>query len=139
MLGNLSKLLGDTLWRKHQVNTARSHRTAGHGFVFRGFVLRESNPPFRFDGFSAERPISSCAGKNDADSAFTAIPSQRFEKNVDGTRRAAVPAPRRKLQHSTCDLDVSIGRDDVNMIWLYLQLVRHLSRRHGSAPGKNPG
>jgi hypothetical protein len=116
----------DVLRRQDQVDGACGHRTARHRVVAGGVVLREGNAPLSLDGLQAHRAVGGSAGENHPYRTVALIIRQRLEKAINRAMRCPRPGPGGQLQHTRGDAQIPIGWNDVDVIRLDAQIVRHL-------------
>ena len=139
MLCDATDLLGDVARVHDEIGAARSDRAARHRVVFGGTILGEGNATFGFNGFQSEGAVGGSAGEDDADGAFALVQRKRFEKGVNGAGRLAVGRAGPDFQNAPGDAQVSVMRDNINVVGFDPEIVRRLADGHGGGPRQDLG
>src|SRR4029077_9255220 len=112
MVGNTPDFSRDCIWRQNNVHKSGANCAARHGVELCAlFSLREGQPASCFDRAQTSSAIAPGSGKHDADSARSAIFSERFKKMVDGDVESLCAADQ-------CQLPI-LG-DDAFVRWLHI-------------------
>ena len=134
MLCDATDLFGDVARVHDEVGAARSDRAAGHRVVFSGTILREGDATFGFNSFQSEGAVGSSAGEDDADGAFALVQRKRFEKGVNGARQSARAGAGPDFQNAPGDAQMSVMRDNINVVGFDAEIMGGLADGHGGGP-----
>ena len=130
MRRDAGQFVRNVLWREHEIDAACGHRAARHRIVFGRLILRERNAALGLDGLQSQRAVRRGAGQNHPDGPLALVLRQGFKKHIDGALGAAWLRARQKFQPALRNAQIRVGRNDIDMIGLDPQIVRHFAHRH---------
>jgi hypothetical protein len=116
----------------------RSDRASRHAVEFRGLRrLHQAHAALCPDLLQSIGAVASGSGEHDGNRPFVLIRGKRLEQHID---RMAVTAGVRRfghLQPAVAHLQLSIGRDHIDVVAINLHSVLDLRDRHRRAGGQN--
>ena len=136
MLDILAQHFGHTGRRQHEIDHAAANRRSRHPVVLGAArLLNHGHAAIALDGFQPLGAIGSGTGQNNRHGPLAGTLGQRTEREINRHPQPAWLLGLVQAQHAIGDGQVTVRRNDVNVIRFDRLAIHRLGHRHGGVLG----